>query len=117
MGHLISCKANSLVVNLFKMGLDEEVIKEVQEKESSAVENFKLLCGSLARTWQGNGLRDVFLYIGKGGRKKKIKIKSWWESRGRQSRQRDHSMGGRGTWNQVLDLALAKRAASPWPQP
>lgn len=70
MGHLISCKANSLVVNLFKMGLDEEVIKEVQEKESSAVENFKLLCGSLDRTWQRNGLRDVFLYIGKDGRKK-----------------------------------------------
>lgn len=49
--------------------------------------------------------------------KKKNKIKTWWESRGRQSRQRDHGMGGRRTWNQVLDLALAKRTASPWPQP
>lgn len=47
MGHLISCKANSLAVNLFKMELDEEVIKEVQERESSAVENFKWDRGSL----------------------------------------------------------------------
>lgn len=40
MGHLISCKANSLAVNLVKMELDEEVIREVQEREGSAMENF-----------------------------------------------------------------------------
>lgn len=49
MGHLISCKANSLALNLFKMELDEEVIKEVQERESSAVENVKWDGGS----WEG----------------------------------------------------------------
>lgn len=56
MGHLISCKANSLVLNLFKMGLDEEVIKGVRERESSAVENFQLVCGSLDWTQEGKGL-------------------------------------------------------------
>lgn len=55
MGHLISRKANSLAVNLFKMELAEEAIKEVQERESSAVENFKwdsgLLGGSTTEEW------------------------------------------------------------------
>lgn len=60
MGHLISCKANSLGVNLFKMGLDEEVIKGVQERESLAVENFKLVCGCLDWTQEGTDFEIFF---------------------------------------------------------